>query len=335
MARKKLAPPTSRRRPGRGARQVNFGWWATVGLIVALGVTGIVVSRGGTGVGQITHAVAVPDLTGAETISVSKVNVALFDRVQEGDVLVELKVGDRTETIEAPVTGVVSVLAAAPGQAVEAGTDIAQVQTGPDFANADHWHTAYGVNVCGEWLPPIGEFASDFHSHGDGLVHAHPGSTSAAGRNATLGLFFERAGLELTAAKLEYSDGKTYTSEETTCGEGEDKQTAVLRWALNGEEQEGNPANFVAGNGDVVAIAFLPDKAEFDTLPPSAAHMAESYVPAKHPDFEGPTTPTTFPTDAPAESSPDAAADPTAPPETTETTTAAPTTAPSPTTAGG
>ncbi|HLF99218.1 MAG TPA: biotin/lipoyl-containing protein [Acidimicrobiia bacterium] len=331
MARKKLAPPTRRRRPGRGGRQVNVGWWATVFTIMALGVLGVVVSRGESALGEIARSVKVPELT-AKTISVSKVDVAPFDRVEKGDVLIELTADGKATKITSPIDGVVTALGAAPNQKVKAGAEVARVQSGPDFAAGDHWHTAYGVNICGSWLPPVGQFESDFHTHGDGLLHIHPASTSAAGKNATLGLFFDRAGLEITANRLKYSDGETYKSGEVQCGEGKDKKDAVLRWALNGEEQEGNPANFVAGNGDVVAIAFLPAKADFtDTLPPSVSHMAESYVPPKHPDFQGTTTPTTFPTDAPADAAPegaetgDPATTPTEGGETTDTTAATPT----------
>lgn len=330
MARKKLAPPTSRRRGARGARRVNLGWWTTVTTIVLVGVVGVLVSRGESRAGRISHTIVVPAIAGATEISVTKVNVAPFDRVSDGDVLMEVKGGDTTRKLVAPVDGIVSGLGASEGQTVAAGAEVARVQTGADFAAHDHWHTAYGVNICGVWQPNLGEFVSDYHTHGDGLLHLHPGSTAAAGKNATLGLFFDRAGLELTATKLEYPSGDgttTYRTGETMCGEGEDEKDAVLRWAVNGEEQEGNPANFVAGNGDVVAIAFVPKDAELDTLPPSTSHMAESYVPAKHPDFQGTTTPTPFPTDAPAEEEP----------ATTETTTTETTTAETTvtTTAGG
>lgn len=267
-----------------------MGWWTTVSTLVVLGIVGVIVSRGATSSGDIVHTVTAPEIGSATKISVVKVATEAFDRVEEGDVILEVKAGTTTKKVEAPADGIVTGLAAAVGQEVAVGADLVTIQTGPNIG--DHWHSAYGVNVCGTWLPQIGEFESDFHSHGDGLIHAHPRSSSAAGSNADLRLFFDRAGFELTATKLEYSDGKTYESGDVECGEGKDKEEAVLRWAVNGKEQEGNPANFVVGNGDVVAIGFLPEDAEFDTVPPSTAHMAENYVPPKHPDFQAPETST-------------------------------------------
>ena len=63
----------------------------------------------------------------------------------------------------------------------------------------DHWHTYLGVNICGEWLNPAPAFEKAFesqsaaanagiHSHGDGLMHIHPFSSAAAGKNASIQL---------------------------------------------------------------------------------------------------------------------------------------------------
>ena len=57
----------------------------------------------------------------------------------------------------------------------------------------DHWYTAFGVNVCGEWLPspPTFETAAGnpnvrigINTHGDGYVHTHPEDSSEAGNHA-------------------------------------------------------------------------------------------------------------------------------------------------------
>src|SRR3954454_23580135 len=69
---------------------------------------------------------------------------------------------------------------------------------------ADHWHAAFGVNICGTWQPgPIwthqnnGELPradaptvyAGLHTHqqqngqSDGLIHMEPAATSEAGRN--------------------------------------------------------------------------------------------------------------------------------------------------------
>lgn len=64
----------------------------------------------------------------------------------------------------------------------------------------DHWHAAFGLRVCGEFLPnlqadldPLG-----IHSHQDGVIHIHPFFEESAGKNATLGLFFDSVGIEVS-----------------------------------------------------------------------------------------------------------------------------------------
>jgi len=49
----------------------------------------------------------------------------------------------------------------------------------------DHWHTAFQVNICGEWLTAEPQFEKPadnpnqlanvgIHTHGDDLIHTHP-----------------------------------------------------------------------------------------------------------------------------------------------------------------
>lgn len=291
MARKKLTPPTARRRSRSKVRSINFGWWGAIVLIVLLGVMAIVLSRGEQASASIVREVTVPDFGGAATVAVSEVHVEVYDRVDSDDPLYTVVVGGSDEEIVAPTTGIVSELLASEGDELTPGTRVANVQTGPDFGQANaagnHWHTALGVNVCGEWLPPLGEFVDNLHTHGDGLVHAHPRSNADAGTNGTLGRYFDNAGLDLTVSSLRYSDGNTYETGEVDC----DGEEGVFRWALNGEEQDDNPANFIIGNGDVVVLAFVPEDAEFDTVAPSTPVMAENYAVPKHPDVQPPEQP--------------------------------------------
>ena len=67
------------------------------------------------------------------------------------------------------------------GVVIVAGVVVIVISAASDSADAapqnkDHWHAAFGVNVCGEWLPNAPEFedAEGIHTHGDGLMHIHP-----------------------------------------------------------------------------------------------------------------------------------------------------------------
>src|SRR5690242_19744129 len=53
----------------------------------------------------------------------------------------------------------------------------------------DHWHMAYGIYVCDHYLDPFQdnkESSAEYqvlqiHSHGDGVMHWHPGNENAIG----------------------------------------------------------------------------------------------------------------------------------------------------------
>lgn len=291
MARRKLTPPTSRRRPGRGGRQVNFGWWGTIGTVVVLGVVGVVVSRGTTGGADIVRNLTMPDLGAAEQVSLTSAAVEPYDRVKEGDVIFEINAGDRKSTVKSPIDGFFVEQLVAPGETVTPGTRIGTVQTGVDFNTANaagwHWHAAYGVNICGSWLGPLGETQTDIHTHGDGLLHMEARSTSGAGKNSTLGKVFDILGAEVRSNRLRYL-GETYRPDEVKCGEGKDALDAEFRWALNGKEQRGNPANVLVGNGDVIVLAFIGPDDELMTLAPSTASLGSQGSPVKHPDYAPP-----------------------------------------------
>lgn len=82
----------------------------------------------------------------------------------------------------------------------------------------DHWHTAYGVYVCGEFLPggdngrdPVG-----IHTHGDGVIHVHPFTKAVTGGNADVGAFFGSRGDRLDDRTLRW-DGNQWAEGEATC----------------------------------------------------------------------------------------------------------------------
>jgi hypothetical protein len=79
----------------------------------------------------------------------------------------------------------------------------------------EHWHAAYGVYVCDEFLPPLSDTLGDeygIHTHEDGLMHMHPADARASGTKATIGIFAEEVGMKVTdtsftASGLEQKNG--------------------------------------------------------------------------------------------------------------------------------
>lgn len=101
----------------------------------------------------------------------------------------------------------------------------------------DHWHAAYGVYVCDRFIADFSDRGPDrlgIHTHDDGLLHVHPFSATAGGRNANLGKFFDQVDLEVSGSEIRLPSGdpfesKTYREGETTCG-GEAATVRVAHW---------------------------------------------------------------------------------------------------------
>ena len=153
-------------------------------------------------------------------------------------------------------------------------------------ANRDHWHAAFGVNVCGTWLPNAPEFHSaadnanvtaGVHSHGDGLIHIHPYVSAEAGDNATVGRFLEYGGWSADRDSFEVWDGQVHRTGDE-CGEGDDAREAVVRWEVNGEPREGDISDYKPADGDVIALALLPEDEEIGE-PPSAGNTPVDLAP--------------------------------------------------------
>lgn len=140
--------------------------------------------------------------------------------------------------------------------------------TGPGPAPGDHWHAPFGINICGQWKPDFDtSMASGVHSHSDGQIHIEPRSAAQAYTNANLGAFLEAAGGDVTSSSIKLSEG-TKLADGDRCP-GLDNQTASLRWQVDGNEKPkgSDPAAYVPNDGEVVALAFLPDKVEIGVPP--------------------------------------------------------------------
>ena len=116
-----------------------------------------------------------------------------------------------------------------------------------DPSVGDHWHVAYGFDICGEWFQLQGdaeerdangnfintEFArTGVHSHNDGVIHWHANSRAAVGRRAIFQVLLDVYDVELENKRLvfpeeqraqiaevfgdKYEDG-VFESGKTTC----------------------------------------------------------------------------------------------------------------------
>ncbi|MFT7601404.1 MAG: hypothetical protein ACI8TP_004357 [Acidimicrobiales bacterium] len=100
-------------------------------------------------------------------------------------------------------------------------------------ALVDHWHGALLIHDCGTDLP----FSADdndpegVHTHGDGLMHVHPFTSAAAGKNATLGAYLRATGGVLTDDLYVPGPGEvpTQLDEAVQCA-GEDSQLVLAYW---------------------------------------------------------------------------------------------------------
>jgi hypothetical protein len=148
----------------------------------------------------------------------------------------------------------------------------------------DHWHAAVGVYVCGEFLPATAEFENEtgIHTHGDGVIHIHPFTANATGENATLGVYLEDSGIELTNDTLtvgdeSWSEGDDCEVEDGESGPGE---LVVAQWK-NVQSNDGKPALIVRDFDDIrfredaegYTIAFVPEGTTEIPRPESADQL--------------------------------------------------------------
>jgi hypothetical protein len=151
----------------------------------------------------------------------------------------------------------------------------------------DHWHTAFQVNICGEWLTAQPQFEKPadnpnqqanvgIHTHGDDLIHTHPFVVSEEGNNATLAKFAEYGGWSVSSDSIDAwvgpkskPDQKAWSNGDTcTFGPYKGKQ-GQLTWAIDGKARTGNPSDYKMKDGETLGIYFLP-KGVDQPFPPDA-----------------------------------------------------------------
>jgi hypothetical protein len=145
--------------------------------------------------------------------------------------------------------------------------------TGPPRVG-DYWHAAYGIWVCNGFEPVgAGEPSPDLtgiYTRGDGLIHIRPTEPSYAGRNATLALFADSIGLDVSPEALYLPDGGV----RDTC-DGRAARVTVWRWDADDlskpPEQLGHDLWTIrfTKNREVYVIALNPEDAPPPPLPRS------------------------------------------------------------------
>ncbi len=153
----------------------------------------------------------------------------------------------------------------------------------------DHWHADYGFHGCGEALPgqvdgpgSLGQIHTHADQQGgpDNLIHIHPHSDSFAKGAATLGVFMDAIGADLTDDRLEMADG-TLFDEAVGC-DGEAAVLRIARWE-NALAVDGPPTEVFdrrlartvfQNDGEAYTIFFGPEAAE---IPPPPSSLAERF----------------------------------------------------------
>jgi hypothetical protein len=141
----------------------------------------------------------------------------------------------------------------------------------------DHWHAAIGFYICGSFTPdlPEGEDPLGIHGHGDNVVHIHPFGASAAGKRATLEIFFDSVGADVSDDRIELPGQDTKRTGDK-CGNKE----GVIRtkvWDTRdasdpGRIVEGDPSNLRPKDNQLITIAFGPEDEDIPK-PPSERNL--------------------------------------------------------------
>lgn len=146
-------------------------------------------------------------------------------------------------------------------------------------ANQDHWHAAYGIRLCGEGFTAPIQVQDDpvgIHTHGDGIVHVHPFTNASSGSNATLGQFFDAAGVTIDDDEIDLGGDTKVVEGEDTCG-ADDKPgiVQVAVWENAREAGSTDPEIVTEDIRDIrftndsmaITIAFAPEGAEIPPPP--------------------------------------------------------------------
>jgi hypothetical protein len=132
----------------------------------------------------------------------------------------------------------------------------------------DHWHAAYGIYDCGEFLPNLTDQIPDesgLHTHADGLMHMHPFGTAYTGHNANIGNWGITTGLELTDTS--YSTPSIDRKNGESCGEELGESVVQLKVWDSPNDEDGRIitsdfADYAPQEFSMWVLAFVPEGTE-------------------------------------------------------------------------
>jgi hypothetical protein len=137
----------------------------------------------------------------------------------------------------APVIVVVAVIAGVVGVFFFARETAAQPRIG------DHIHAAMDIYACGQQEPDLPQFEAGIHTHGDGLYHMHPTSSSEEGVGAAVGKFFQYGHWQLNGSTLTLPGGHILKNGDA-CPDGQTGVLRMLKYRLQWRSDSGSYSEF-------------------------------------------------------------------------------------------
>ncbi|MDQ3639968.1 MAG: hypothetical protein M3450_00510 [Actinomycetota bacterium] len=168
---------------------------------------------------------------------------------------------------------------------------------------ADHWHSAIGYYICGTFVPnlPEGDDPLGIHGHGDNVIHIHPFGNSSAGKRATLEIYFDTVGADISDDKIELPGQDTKRNGDR-CEDGPGQIRTKVWDKRNADDPgrviEGDPSAIRPQDNQLITIAFVPEGVDIPK-PPSTPTLDNLS------DVAPPPTAGTSTTTAPTTTAPD------------------------------
>lgn len=122
----------------------------------------------------------------------------------------------------------------------------------------DHWHARLTIDLCGKTLPPLPPAPGDVHTHGDGVIHIHPETTSSAGRNASLQTFFRTTPVVITPMSIAVGGERFKNGNQCPDGKTGTLRVLVRRDGESGFREHRNFLRYLPQDGDTIRVVFGP-----------------------------------------------------------------------------